>query len=235
MIRLAVLSLCSCLLALPAAATPPRVTSSDDRMMAATQTHLYVLRDVVDNLGSHYSALHDQHLVEISLDTGEATRFWPLRRMGLNGLPVDEFLNPSLVTNLGGDVYDMMAILGTVGAQPISPGPWSVDDLSVVDGALMRGDQKLLTPFAIRAAGRAQLAILREAYPPIETEEEYRREERIDFYDLYQEGEWLCELAAEGQSFFRETDRIVAAKLRCEDQELYGIWSFHVLIHEDND
>jgi hypothetical protein len=99
---------------------------------------------------------------------------------------------------------------------------------------LVKEDKTVLTPFGIRAAGRAQLAILREAYPPIETEEEYMRGERIDFYDLYAEGDWFCELMSEGQTFFRpEEERITAAKLRCED-DVGGWWSFHVLI-SDND
>ena len=82
----------------PAMATPPRATMSDDRMVAATQSHLYVLRDVVDNIGSHYDELRDQHLVEISLETGEATRFWPLRRVAVSRLETGELLNPGMVT-----------------------------------------------------------------------------------------------------------------------------------------
>jgi len=230
--HLGLLSLCCCLLAWPVSATPPRVTTSDDRMVAATQTHLYVLRDVVDNTGSHYSALHDQHLVEIALETGDATRFWPLRRMSINGLPENDFLNPGIVTEAEGAMHDMMALLRDLGAQPVTPGPWALTDLALAEGSLHHQGEPVLTPFGIRAAGRAQLAILRDAYPPIETEEEYFRADRIDFYDLYAEGDWLCALMPEGQVFFRPDDeRIVAAKLRCED-DLGAWWSFHALIRE---
>ena len=213
-------------------ATPERITRSDDRIVAGTQTHLYVLRDIDDNLGSHYAALQDQHLVEISLDSGEATRFWPLRRMSLNLLEGNTFNNPGKVTDLDGDVDDMTVILREVGAQPLAPYHWAVQDLALVEGALMRGDVPLATPFAIRATGRGQLAILRDTYPPIETEEEYMRAERIAFYDLYAEGDWSCELRPEGQVLFRNNDRVLAAKLNCEDAAYSGIWSFHVLVSE---
>ena len=105
----------------PAMATPPRATMSDDRMVAATQSHLYVLRDVVDNIGSHYDELRDQYLVEISLETGEATRFWPLRRVAVSRLETGDLLNPGMVTERPGEVHDMMAVLRDAGAQPLSP------------------------------------------------------------------------------------------------------------------
>ncbi len=215
-------------------ATPPRITISEDRLMAATQTHLYVLRDIIDNTASHYAALQDQHLIEISLESGEATRFWPLRSMAISHLETDEFLRPGLVTDREGDTHDMTAVLREVGAEPMGPTIWDVEDLSLKDGALIRGEaEQLATPFAIRAAARAQLAILRAAYPPIETEDEYRRADRIDFYDLYAEGDWECELMPEGQTLFRVTDRVLIAKLHCEDADLNGAWSFHMIVKQD--
>ena len=149
----------------------------EDRLIAATQTHFYVLRDVIDNVGSHYAALQDQHLVEISLDTGEATRFWPLRHMKLTSLDDQgDFMLPGSVEDREGETHDMMAILRGMGAQPLAPQTHPDLLLRLTDGALMREEDGVLaTPFAIRAAGRAQLGILRQAYPPIETEEEYRR------------------------------------------------------------
>lgn len=217
-----------------AMATPERLTTSEDRLIAATQTHLYVMRHITDNQGSHYSALHDQHLIEISMDTYEAARFWPLRRMTINHLETNDFLVPGQVTEREGETHDMTGVLRGQGAEPMLPQVWAVDGVSLVDGALMRGEETLVTPFGIRAAARAQLAILREAYPPIETEEEYRRAERIDFYDLYQEGDWECVLRPEGVSLFRTTGRLVAVKLHCEDADLTGAWSFHILVPDES-
>lgn len=209
---------------------------SEDRLVAATQTHVYVLREIFDNLGSHYEALHDQHLVEINIDSGAATRFWPLRHMSVNHLETNDYLNPGQVTDRSGDVQDLMSVLREAGAQPISPSVWAVQELSIRNGALVRGeDQELMTPFAIRAAGRAQLAILREYYPSIESEEDYRKAEQIDFYDLYAEGDWDCILAPQGQSLFRADSRVLMAELRCEDADFSGAWSFHVLISEPHE
>lgn len=214
-------------------ATPPRVTLSDDRMIAATQTHLYVLREIDDNLGSHYGGLRDQHLIEISLSSGEATRFWPLRRMKVNNLPDNDFLNPGEVEDRPGETHDVMAVLREVGAQPIAPQIWGAEEITLENGTLLLRGEPVLTPFAIRAAGRAQLGILREAYPPIETEAEYSAGERIDFYNLYAEGDWLCELRPETRTLFRATEKLIITKLHCEDADLNGIWSFHAILKDD--
>ena len=220
-------------LAAPAWATPPRMTVSDDRMIAATQTHFYVLRDIVDNLGSHYAGLHDQHLVEISLETGEATRFWPLRRMHTNTLPMNDYLNPGLVEDRPGETVDLMHVLRDVAAQPIAPQDWQQDDVALADGTLTFKGDTALSPFGLRAAGRAQLAILRAAYPPIKTEEAYRRGDRIDFYDLYAEGDWFCDLLADRRAIYRANDKLILAKLRCEDADGNGQWTFHAILKDD--
>ena len=225
-----------CTAAGTAMATPPRVTFSDDRLIAATQTHLYVLRSVTDNLGSHFHALHDQHLVEINLDTGEASQYWPLRRVEINHLKTDDFLFPGSITERDGETSEMMEVLRDVGAEPLLPSVWDVEDFTLEDGALMFDQTQVLTPFAIRAAGRAQLAILRAEYPPFETEEDYRGEDRIDFYDLYTEGDWDCRLGSTGQTLSRAKDRVRLIPLQCEDYNLNGLWSFHAIIieHQEN-
>lgn len=221
------------LLAAPATATPPRLTMSEDRVLAATQTHLYVLRDVIDNLGSHFVGLHDQHLIEIAIDTGTATRSWPLRRMQVSHLPENDLLIPGEVTDRPGDVADMMDVLREVGAEPLRPDTWEDTPLSLQNGALMRDGVQLATPFALRKAARAQLAILRDTYPPHDTETGWPDPERIDFYDLYAPGDWECRLMPDRFSVYGATRRTTAAKLHCEDSGLTGIWSFHFLIHDD--
>lgn len=215
-------------------ATPERLTTSEDRLFAATQSHVYVLRDVIDNTGSHYASLQDQHLVAISLDSGEATGFWPLRRMSITNLDDQgDLVLPGVVVEREGETHDIMALLREAGAQPLSPHAFPDLVLQLEDGSLMREDVQLATPFAIRAAGRAQLAILRDAYPPIESEEEYRAAERIDFYNLYAEGDWLCQLRPERHTIFRPGEKISLVKIFCEDADLTGAWSFHLLIRDD--
>ncbi len=218
----------------PVWATPERLTVSDDRIVAGTQTHLYVLREISDNTGSHYTALSDQHLVEISLDTGEATRFWPLRHIAVSHLDEQgDYRVPGPVTERDGETHDMMAQLRDMGAEPLAPNVWAAEDLTLENGAVLRKGAKVVTPFGLRAAGRAQLAILRDYYPPIETEEEYRKGERIDFYDLYAEGDWLCVLRPEGLGLARAADKLTIAKLHCEDAEFSGAWSFHIIIKDE--
>ncbi|QIE46329.1 hypothetical protein G5B38_12780 [Pseudohalocynthiibacter aestuariivivens] len=225
--------ICALFIANPATATPPRLTQSEDRVMAATQTHIYVLRDIVDNLGSHFAGLHDQHLIEVALDTGEATLYWPLRRMTVNHLPENDLLVPGVVTERAGVTHAMMDILREIGAEPIWGNIWEDVPLSLHNGALMRGDVQLATPFGLRKAARAQLAILRDAYPPNETETGFPALDRIDFYDLYAPGDWECRLLRDRYAIHRATDRVTVAKLRCEDTELTGFWSFHFLIYDD--
>ncbi|MEQ9260178.1 MAG: hypothetical protein RIG84_13910 [Roseovarius sp.] len=224
------LFLAACLLAGQALATPDRMTTSDDRLVAATQTHFYVVRDVEDNLGSHYAALVDQHLVEIGIDSGEATRFWPLRLMAVNHLETEDYLNPGRVSERDGERHDMMAVLSGLGAQPLRPGRWAAEGVVLRDGALYAGDAEALTEFGIRKAGRAQLGLLRDYYPPIETEEDYRAAGRIDFFDLFAEGAWDCAVLPEAVSLFRAGDEVRLVKLRCEDFELSGAWSFHAIL-----
>ena len=56
---------------------------------------------------------------------------------------------------------------------------------------------------------------------------------RIDFYNLYAEGEWLCELHPETRTLFRATEKLIITKLHCEDADLNGIWSFHAILKDD--
>jgi hypothetical protein len=214
-------------------ATPDRGMSSDDRLLAATQTHIYVLRDVVDNLGSYYEKLHDQHLIEISIDTGEATRFWPVRRMFVANLDENADVIPGYVTERDGDTNDPFAILLELRAEPMTPRGWLLDGLVMTDGAVTQGGTVILTPFGIRAAGRAQLAILRDEYPPIETEEEYFAREVMDFYDLYAEGDWVCTLDPKAVVLRRPTDVVRVAKLECEMADGVSFASFHIFAKDE--
>ena len=215
-----------------ALATPDRSMHSDDRLMGATQSHIYVLRDVVDTLGSYYEKLQDQHLVEISVDSGEATRFWPLRRTSVSHLSESDDRVPGDVREREGETHDMMAILRSVGAEAMTPRKWLLEDMTVTEAGVVRNGQVIVTPFGIRAAGRAQLGILRKAYPPIETEAEYYGKAKMDFYDLYAEGDWFCEMQPGAILMRRVSDTVRVAKLECETAGGAHIVSFHVFSKE---
>lgn len=222
------------LAAQPVQATPPRMTMSEDRVIAATQTHLYVLRDMIDNQGSHYARLHDQHLIEIDLDTGAATRHWPLRRMAVSHLDEDGDLRlPGRVSERAGETRDAAAILREARAEPLLPSAWALEGVGLDEGGLSWRGERRLTPFGIRKAGRAQLAILRKEYPRVETPEGWPAPDRIDFYDLYAAGAWTCALGAEGHVLFRGATRLIVAKVKCEDADVTGSWSFHILVPDE--
>ncbi len=217
----------------PVGATPERVTSSDDRIVAATPTHLYVLRDIYDNRGSHYAELRDQHLVEIEIETHTATQFWPLRRMEINNLPVDDFQVPGVVTDLDVETHDMFAILRDLGAAPMAPHEYATQDLEMSDeDTLVEGGETVrATLDQIKVAARDQLSLLQGFYPPSETEEEFYRADKIEFYELDLEHEWECELLQEGITLFRQEGRVPVVKLHCENWDQGGSWSFHFVLH----
>ena len=65
----------------PARATPPHVAFISDLPLGHTDTHLFLLRTVDDNTGSHYAALVHQFLIKQNIRTGAAERHWPVRRL----------------------------------------------------------------------------------------------------------------------------------------------------------
>ncbi|MFK7940160.1 MAG: hypothetical protein AB8B82_12330 [Roseovarius sp.] len=213
-------------------ATPDRAMHSGDRLIAATQSHIYVLRDVVDNLGNYYVKLHDQHLIEINLESGEAERYWPLRRMKVSHLEASDDRIPGQVTERVGETHDMMALLRDIGAEPMQPHGFLLDGYAVSEGAVTRDGEVILTAFGVRAAARAQLAILRADYPPIETEAAFNSHEVMDFYDLYAPGDWYCEMLRNAVLLRRATGAMRVAKLECETAGGAHVVSFHVFITE---
>ena len=63
----------------PTNATPDRVISIDDVPVGHTDSHLYMLRTVSDNMASYYSAIQHVFLVKQHMQTGQVERHWPLR------------------------------------------------------------------------------------------------------------------------------------------------------------
>lgn len=65
---------------LPALATPPDVMSLRDRIFGISATHVYILRDINDNLGLHNPGMTDTYLVAKSIKTGQDEAHWPVTR-----------------------------------------------------------------------------------------------------------------------------------------------------------
>jgi hypothetical protein len=68
-------------LTVAALATPPRLTTLEDRLEGVSETHFYVTREFADNRGSHWVESRDVYLVEIDRETGAPSNWWLLRRI----------------------------------------------------------------------------------------------------------------------------------------------------------
>lgn len=70
-----------------AGATPPRAIAVEDSLFGITETHLFLLRSVRDNLETRGTILTDILLVAKSIDTGREENAWPVRRTLETGDP----------------------------------------------------------------------------------------------------------------------------------------------------
>lgn len=214
----------------PALATPPRVFRSDDRIVAATQSHVYVLRDMVDNLGSHFARLHDQHLVEISLDDQKAGHSWLLRSMAINHLETGDYLVPGLVEDRISDTDDMFAILRKLGAGPEVPMAPEVSLYSIDGNSLVHRTAGPLADLAdLARVARAQLLPLAQTYPRATSDAAYRAARRLEVYDLTEEENWVCDLAPEQVRLYRPAGPLEILKITCQDEVNLWFWSFHMI------
>ena len=62
----------------PLQATPPRYASVQDTPFGINQTHMFVLRTLSDNEGSHYITRSKRFLVAQDIETGKTEQIWPL-------------------------------------------------------------------------------------------------------------------------------------------------------------
>lgn len=219
----------------PAQATPPRIFTSDDLIVAATQTHLYVVRDLQDNQGSHFSALVDQHLVEIDLNTHNASRSWLLRSIWVNGLGTDDYLSPGEVVEHSRDTADMFAVFREVGAAPVSATIFNDPELSLEKFALLHAKTGVVASFEkLAEAARAQLLPLAETYPHAVEEAELRAAEKMEVYDLSDATNWRCEILPFQLAIFRADDKLRVVKIACDDDYETGAWTFHMALPDKN-
>ncbi len=101
-------------------ATPPQVVSTLEELVGINATHVFLLRSVNDNLGSHHDELTDQMLVARNIDTGLDEQIWPLRRVHVF-FGGDDGLSENVVTEHALDEsFDMHKVLGQQGARPLT-------------------------------------------------------------------------------------------------------------------
>ncbi|MCP5087505.1 MAG: hypothetical protein GY952_11960 [Rhodobacteraceae bacterium] len=218
-------------LPLPGYATPDRLFDSTDRLVAATQTHLYVVRDMRDNQGSHYTALVDQHLVEIEIDGLAESRSWLLRSMLIEQLVGDgaDFVSPGVITDRaeGADIY---GVLRSVGAAPMRLYPQAEAPLVFESGLTHPTKGKVASVQDIAKAARAQLEPMAKRYPQAKTEEEYIAADKMEVYDLSKPETWQCEVLAKAATIFRPEDKLRVISLACDDDYLTGMFTFHMVL-----
>ncbi|SEW30741.1 hypothetical protein SAMN04488515_2176 [Cognatiyoonia koreensis] len=82
-------------------ATPPRIVSVDEDLLAINATHVFILRTISDNHGYHQVNQTDVTLIARNRETGWDDQHWPVLSVRDNGFPTDAADPNSRVTNLG--------------------------------------------------------------------------------------------------------------------------------------
>lgn len=67
--------------ALPAQASPPDILGISDRVIGASQSQLFVLREADNNLGLNFYGLTDVYLIAKNIKTGVDAEIWPVYRV----------------------------------------------------------------------------------------------------------------------------------------------------------
>ena len=154
-------------------ATPPRIFSSKDQMIGANQTHIYVLRTLRDNSGSHFTDRRDVYLLEISVATAGLENFWRVWSGVANS--VDAF--PGESESLGADFANPYEILRQKKAALVEMhAPHADFGYKIKNGALITnygdpsgasGAKTYLSRDALREIASAQFAPILANYLPI--------------------------------------------------------------------
>ncbi len=136
----------------PALATPPRYASISDTAIAANASHIFLLRLVSDNEGSHYIRATTRFLVSQNVKSGALDQLWLLDTTRQNFVEVDQH---DVDYHRASPKIDILDILAQFNATPLSPGSasdWTgsrielTNDLELsADGILdLRNDQQTL-------------------------------------------------------------------------------------------
>ncbi len=184
-----------------------------------------------DNQGSHYTALVDQHLVEIDIDSLAESRSWLLRSMLIEQLVGDgaDFVAPGVVVDRA-EGADLHAILRSVGAAPMRLYPQTEAPLSFDSGLIHPTRGKVMAIQDIAAKARAQLEPLANRYPRAETEEAYYAADKMEVYDLSKPETWNCEVLTEAGTIFRPEKKLRIIRLTCDDDYQTGMFTFHMVL-----
>lgn len=86
-----IILLLTALFATTAHATPPQVVSVSETLLGINDTHLFVLRRMDDNMGSHYPVQTDVVLIARNRETNLDDQIWPVMRMIDHGVSFVEF------------------------------------------------------------------------------------------------------------------------------------------------
>lgn len=157
-----------------ALATPPQIVSATDEVVGITDTHLYLLRSLQDNEGSHYVTTTDQLLVKKAIGTGEDERFWPLRRTTIEPDWDDPDERYVLRETPLATTHDLVEVLRQNAVQPMIEGlardagalNWSLAD-DMLTLTYPHDGTQIAVPTTDLAAGiMRNLSATRQAMPP---------------------------------------------------------------------
>jgi hypothetical protein len=101
----------------PAQATPPRYASVLDTPFGVSQTHLFLLRNVSDNEGSHYINASKRFLIAQALASGRTEHIWPLEITRETFVDVDA---RTFEYHRVPPKYDVLDILSEFSAAPLN-------------------------------------------------------------------------------------------------------------------
>ncbi len=86
-----IILLFAALFATTAHATPPQIVGVSETLLGINDTHLFVLRRMDDNMGSHYPTQTDVVLIARNRTTNSDDQIWPVMRMIDHGVSFVEF------------------------------------------------------------------------------------------------------------------------------------------------
>lgn len=197
-------------------ATPPRIISAEETLLANNGTHVFVLRKIEDNVGYHTTLQSDLLLISRNLITGDDERQWAVLNILQEGTFGEEYAE---FTNLdGAERINPFDVLLWRKASNLFPGPqpWNIDKAQLTEtGIIIRDHDDTITHqldwTTAEAQVTASLEMSRATIPP------YRAEQGDDLFVIPVEFRADCMLNA--VHFFRTVDVVraprVAAQMIC--------------------
>lgn len=159
-----------------AQATPPRIISADETLLANNGTHVFILRKIEDNPGHHTTLQSELVLISRDLITGDDERQWPVLNILQSGMFGEDFAE---FTNLDGatriNPFDVLLWRKASNLFP-GPQPWNLENVERLEtGIIIRDYDDNVTHQLDWSTANAQitasLKMTRATIPPYQAEQ----------------------------------------------------------------